>query len=124
MLCQSAQRVHGGGLTFVSVTVGERDANLKDVGRAHKAAPISARHMEEVRDALGASQSRSLAKVMELVTHLLGGRPGYVHPMALWCRTNVFMAVPHLDLWSKILNPVNQRRRKRLSIWRIRMSIL
>ncbi|GFZ01313.1 hypothetical protein Acr_14g0009480 [Actinidia rufa] len=32
---------------------GERDANLKDVGRAHRAAPISARHMEEVRDALG-----------------------------------------------------------------------
>lgn len=92
--CQSAQRVHGVGLIFVSVMVGARDANLKGVGRVHRAALIFARHMEEVRDVSGDSPGQSSGLVMDHVTHFLGGRLGYVRHMALWFRTNGYMGVP------------------------------
>lgn len=110
VLFKSAQRVHGGGLTIVSVMVGARDANPKGVGRVHKAALIFARHMEEVRDAPGASLAQNLAEVMDSATHLLGGKLGYVHPMVLWCRTNGFMGVPPWELLSRIQNLANLRR--------------
>lgn len=83
VLCQTAQRVHEDGLTFVSVMVGASDANPKGVGRVHKVALIFARHTEEVRDARGASLARNLVKVMDSVTRLLGERLGYVHHTVL-----------------------------------------
>lgn len=110
VLFQSAQRAHVGVPTFVSVTVGERGANPKDVERVHREPLIFARHMVEVRDAHGANVSQSLVKVNHHVIYLLGERLGFVHHMALWFKTNGFMGVPHLDPWSRILNLANLRR--------------
>ncbi|KAI8569693.1 hypothetical protein RHMOL_Rhmol02G0297300 [Rhododendron molle] len=62
VLFRSAQRAHVGVPTFVSVTVGERGANPKDVERVHREPLILARNMVEARDAPGANLSQSLVK--------------------------------------------------------------
>ena len=104
VLCQSAQRVQGEGLTIVSVMAEGRDANLKGVERVHKAALIFARHMEEGRDALGATLGQNLARLMFPVTHLLGEGLVSVHPTVPWCKTSGFMVLPPWEQWSMTQN--------------------
>lgn len=97
--CQSAQRVQEGVLTTVFVMVGARDAKWKDAARVHRAAQISARHMEVGRGAFGDTLVRnSVAKMMVHVTHLQGGKQGSVLLTMPWCRTSGFMVLPPLDL--------------------------
>ncbi|KAA8522469.1 hypothetical protein F0562_013170 [Nyssa sinensis] len=96
--------------------VGARDANLKGAARVHKAALIFARHMEEGRDAIGATLGQNLAEVMVLVTRLLGGRLDSVHLTVPWCRTTGFMGVTLWELWSRIQNLACLKSSKRLSL--------
>lgn len=78
---QTAPRAQEGGLISVFVMVVVRGADLKDVGRAHKAALTSARHMVEVSVALGGNQDQNLVAMLLLhVTVLLGGRLVFVLP--------------------------------------------
>lgn len=102
VLCQSVPGVQGEELIFVYAMVVEKDAKLKAVEKVLREALISAKPMVEERDVLGVSLILNLAKMMVLVTHLLELRLDFVHLMVLLCKTNVFMVVPLLGLWSWI----------------------
>lgn len=93
VLCQSARRVQGDVQPFVFVMVGERDANTKGVEKVLRAVLISARLMEEGRDATGVSLVPNLARAMYLATRLHGVRAGSAHRMVPWFRTIGFMVV-------------------------------
>ena len=93
VLFQNAQRVQGGGLIFVFVMVGARDANLKGVEKVLREALISARPMVVGRGALGGSLVLNLEIVKVLAIHLCVGRPGCVLLMVLWSRINGFMVL-------------------------------
>ena len=91
--CLSALKVLGGGLTTVCAMAGASDASLKGVARVHKAALISARHMVEESDALGAIRGQNMAAVLVLATHLQGEKRVSVLSTVAWCRTREFMEV-------------------------------
>lgn len=93
MLFQSAPRVLGGVPNSVFAMVGERDANLKGVGKVLREALISARLMVEGRDAPGVTLVMSLGKVIFLATHLLGVKLDSAGLMVLWSRIKGFMVV-------------------------------
>ncbi|KAJ0041877.1 hypothetical protein Pint_18988 [Pistacia integerrima] len=95
VLYLSAQRVLGDGQTFVSVTVGARDASLKGLARVHKVALTSVRHMVEGKDAPGVILVQNMdPKLLVRVTHLQGGRHVFVHFTVAWCRIRGYMVVP------------------------------
>jgi hypothetical protein len=119
VLYLSAQRVQEDVQIFVSVMAVEKGARLKDVVKVLKAAPISARHMVEGRDALGVILGQNMVTyLLVLVPHLQGVRQVSVHFTAVWCRTRGFMVVSPWDLWSRTLKLVSLRRRKKLSLSR------
>jgi len=100
VLCRSVPGVQGEELIFVYAMVVEKDAKLKAVEKVLREALISAKPTAVERDAPGVSLILYLAKVMVLVTHLLEERLDFVHLMVLSCKTNAFMVVPLLVLWS------------------------
>lgn len=84
VLYQTAPRVQEGERISVFAMVGAKDANLKDVVRAHKAALTSARHMAEVSAALGDNQVQGwVVKLLHPVIVLLGERLVFVLPTVL-----------------------------------------
>lgn len=91
-------------------TEGERDANLKAVGKALKVVQISARPTGEGRGARGANLVQNSVKVTIFVIHLQEARLGFVHLMVRWCKINVFMGVPPWEPWFRIRNLENLRR--------------
>lgn len=110
VLWLSAQRAQGEGQIIVSVMVVGRDASLKGVAKAHKAAPIFARHMVEERGVLGVILDQNLGtNLVVLVTHLPGGRQVSVLSIVAWCRIRGFMEVLTWVLF-RILNLACQRR--------------
>lgn len=99
VLFLNVPRVQGAGQLSVFVMVEGKGANLKDVGRVHKAALISARLMVEEGAALGAFQDQGLeTKSPLLVISSLGGKLAFVLITVHKCKTNVFMVVAHLIL--------------------------
>lgn len=93
VLFQNALRVRGGGLIFVYVMEGARDANLKGVEKVLREALISARPTVVGRGAHGGSLLLNLEMVKVLATRLCVGRLGCVLLMVLWFRINGFMVL-------------------------------
>lgn len=92
--CLSAQKVLGDGLTTVFAMVGASGASLKGVARVPREALISARHMVEESDALGAIPDQNMAaNLLVLVTRLPGEKQDSVLSTVAWCRTGEFMEV-------------------------------
>lgn len=78
-------KVLGDGRIFVFVTVEGNDANMKDVERVHKAAPIFAKHMVVESNVLGASLS-SVVNPLLLVINLLEVKLACVLPTVPKCK--------------------------------------
>ena len=102
VLYLSAQKVQEDGHIFVSAMVVEKGASLKHVAKVHKAALITARHMEEGRDAPGVILDQNIViNLLVLVTHSLGVRQVSVRFTVAWCRTRGFMVVSPWVPWSR-----------------------
>lgn len=107
MLFPSVQGVPEDELTFVFVMAGGKDANLKGVGKVHREALISVRHMVEGRDVPGVTLVLNLAKAKFLAAHLLELKWVSVHLTGPLFRIKEFMVVQLWELSPWILNPIN-----------------
>lgn len=84
VLYLTAPRVQEEEPISVFVMVGAKDASMKDVVRAHKAVPTSARHMVEANAALGDNPVQiTVTKQLHPVIVLLGERLVFVLPTVL-----------------------------------------
>lgn len=97
VLSLGAPKALEGGLASVSATAGANGASSKDVGRAHRGAPIFVKHMGEANDAHGVNWAQNLMLGRRSVISMLGARLVSVLHTAPWCRTTVFMVGECLD---------------------------
>ena len=79
------------GQNSVSAMVGASGASLMAVGRVHKGALISAKHMVVASGAHGGKRDQILVLVELLVIGLLGAKPVSVLHTVHWFKTIVFM---------------------------------
>lgn len=105
-----AHVVQGVALIVVFAMVAGSGVNLAVVGKVLKVAPTSVRLMVVGKGARGASPVQILETTITFVMRLLGGKPGYVHLMVLWFRTNGSMVVPLWERWFTKPHPINLKK--------------
>lgn len=91
VLSPTAPRVLEGVLIIALDMAVASVANLRAAIKAHKGAPISARHMAAASDAHGANQVQIMVLVPLLVAGLHGEKLASVAYMLRWCKTVAFM---------------------------------